>query len=164
MVGKWLQREYYNAVRQGYCPPDQESVVFDEDYADPVKNKHRNLLLRYRSPLLDTIPRDTKWFKVRMAKDDLPSLRLIRYLTWNHLTNGSGRMDIAAKRFINWSERPQNIPSFLDLRTKTELADLIEALKRFRRQADPSTENVTTILVGTLKKTPSRFLKETRLR
>jgi hypothetical protein len=151
MVGKWVQREYHNAVKQGYLKPNQEALVFDEDYTNLAKNTRREILLMsFRHPLLRAIPRDTKWFKVKVSKDELPLHRLIRYRSWHHLTNGSGRMDIAARNFIDWSERPQNIPTALDPETRTELIKLIEELKGFRRQG-LSHKNLTTILVGTAK-------------
>ena len=61
VFGRFLQREHYYAVREGHCPPNMEALVFDEDYADPVKNQKRFVLLKHQWELLCPMPKDTKW-------------------------------------------------------------------------------------------------------
>jgi hypothetical protein len=151
VFGRFLQREYNNAVESGHCPPHQEALVFDNDYSNSVKNQQRFLLLRYRWNLLCPIPRDTKWYNARIERKDLRELKMINEITWNVLSGGRGTINETVNKFRHWSENPHEIPAIQDPQVRQWLADLLVAIKGFRGQADKANQDLSLILVGTTK-------------
>jgi len=155
VVGQWLQREYSIAVKKGRCLPNQEALVLDTDYRNPIKNQQRFLLLKYRWNLLCPIPRDTKWYKAKIAKGDLTSLRVINdeanEKAWSILSDRTGMIKRASDNFIDWPQNPQNIPTISHPQTKQLLTKLLADIAGFRSRAGNANQDLTLILVGNSK-------------
>jgi hypothetical protein len=151
VVGQWLQREYLNAVRERRCPTGYDAIVFNPDYENHHENQERLILMEYRCRLLLLLPRDTKWFKAEIAREDLCSLRLINEETWNILSNRTGAIDQASENYLDWSQNPGSIPMIPNPQVRQWLTDLLAAIGRFRSQAGKTNQDLTLILVGTSK-------------
>jgi predicted DNA-binding protein (UPF0251 family) len=105
-----------------------------------------------RRPLLNALPKDTAWKKVLLEKDDFESLRLINYdVSWVTLSNQTGRLDISAKNFEEFLNKPLQLPArhVSDGRTLQEYFDgLVKSLSTFRLNAANPTHNLNLILIG----------------
>lgn len=159
VLGQWLRREYDNAKRGGQVPQGFEALIADSDYDDPIKNQQRLNLLYYRCPLLCALPIDTRWFKIEVAKEDLELLQVIKEVSWNVLSGGTGEIVIAARNFIRFSENPTEIPEIANPTVQKWFKDLVKALQTFRSQVDSSGLNLTLILIGTSKGGPFTILE-----
>lgn len=151
VLGRWLIREYRNEVRNGTVPPGYESLVFDEDYSDPLKNQQRRNLMQYRYPLICPIPTDTEWYEVGVVKEDLTSFRVIKEMSWNVLSNETGKIADAVSNFHKWSQNPQHIPAIQHPDVKEWFIRLMKAIPKYRNCAGDANLNLMLILVGASK-------------
>jgi hypothetical protein len=74
---EWLRSEWW----KGHAGADR-SLIDDADLSDPIQNRRRAVLLAYRSPILDGIPRDARYRSVLIEQSDLPKLYLLTCWDW----------------------------------------------------------------------------------
>lgn len=116
----------------------------------------------HRSPILDRLPPDTKWFRVKILREDLPSLKLINDLSWNDLSNSTGNIKTAADNFDRFSKSPlklphQVLPSGI---TRQQYFDrLMKKLGKFRAGAGNLKHNLTLTLISSTKTGPFTILE-----
>ena len=145
----WIRREYLQSqdFLRSDVPNINPSLISNPNLNDPIENKlRRKFLYSYRGVILHTIPANTQWFKIEInQKEDLNSFRLINEVSWNYLSNNTGKLDIAANNFITFI---RNEPQIQNLTLQQWVNENIDSLKEFREKANDSDLNLTLILIA----------------
>jgi|ERR1043166_5085981 hypothetical protein len=89
MEAIFLQSERYRLFDLNGLPkvgPDDFFIIDNPDISDNEQNNNRHrMLLLFRAPLLERIPRDTIWYKVRSLTDvELEELYVIGRCGWDY--------------------------------------------------------------------------------
>jgi hypothetical protein len=130
-----------------------DPVEFEDVLTEWAKREEKQVynLLLSRGNMISRLPLDTQWFKVELAKQDLPLLRLIKDLSWNDLSAFTGDIEIAANNFQIYTKVPLRLPPMRlpDGRTRQEYFDtLLRNLRKFRKNAGNPKHNLTLIMVS----------------
>jgi hypothetical protein len=131
-----------------------EDVQLDEVIRQWAKREGvtESVVKQTRRPLLKALPKDTAWKKVLFEKDDFESLRLINNdVSWVILSSQTGRLDVSAKNFEEFLNKPLQLPAhrLSDGRTLQEYFDgLVKSLSTFRLNAGNPNHNLNLILIS----------------
>jgi hypothetical protein len=115
------------------------------------ENSVKALLIRSREPIISSLPKDTIWFKVRIDKQDLPLLRLIRDTSWNVLSFFAGEIPLAVSNFKSFTRYPLTLPYVILNNGQTSqqyFNSLMHSLPSFMNIAGSASLNLTLILVS----------------
>ncbi len=126
------------------------SVKFEDVLAEWENREGKEAYMARRGILIWSLPLDTRWFKVELAKQDLPLLRLFRDISWNDLSAFTGDIEIAANNLQIFSKVPLKLPSMRlpDGRTRQEGFDtLLREILEFRQNAGDPNHNLTLIII-----------------
>jgi len=128
------------------------------------RTREPRLLMQRRQPLLKTLPKDTEWFKIRMIKEDIESLRVINEkASWNILSDSTGKLNVVAVNFLKFLENPPELPHIL-LHSKLTLQqyfnNLMKSIQKFRSNAGGPKHSLVLILIGASKEGHLRYWKE----
>jgi hypothetical protein len=66
-----------------------------------ANDRRKELLRSVRGLIIDTIPPDTTWTRVRLSPEDCVALRLLAYRSWWALSDGSLMLKTAAENVTN---------------------------------------------------------------
>ena len=97
--------EFLRAEFQERLPtlkPECERLTTTPDFGDVSANDRRRELLRsIRGPIVDSIPADSAWTRVRLSPEDCLALRLLAYRSWWALSDGDLMLRRAAENLYD---------------------------------------------------------------
>lgn len=140
-------------------------VKFAEVIDQWAKREHvqRQLLLHNRRPLLRELPKDTKWFKIRIQEDAVESLRVINEpASWNILSDSTGKLDCVAVNFLRFLEKPPELQHVLladKLTLQQYFNNRMKSLQKFRDSAGDAGHNLVLVLITASKEGPFTVLE-----
>ncbi|MDH2900972.1 MAG: hypothetical protein PXY39_08360 [archaeon] len=130
---EFLEAEYKERLPPPYH--DEVKALTDSpDFNDAKANSRRKQLLRMiRSPMVDNLPNDTSWQKVKLSTNETLNLYALRYRSWIILSDGTCFLRMAAENLSdkNWKISPQ----FADPEVSNEIAMIrskISSMKNYR--------------------------------
>ena len=130
-------------------------VEFEEVITEWAKRENcsKEQIWLKRDPVLSRLPFDTTWSKIKITKEDLPSLKLINGdIGWLDLSVHTGDIEIASRNVDIFSKMPNKLPQGMlpNGKTRQEYFDeLVVSLHKFRRLAGRRTQNLTLVLIST---------------
>jgi hypothetical protein len=142
-----------------------EEVGFGEVLEQWALREGKTLVgvIRDRNPLINTIPIDTRWFKVRIHKGDLRFVQVINEpASWNILSCWKVTLNIVVKNCTTFSQKPPNIPNVQlpnGIPWPKYFRDLLDSLANFRAQAGNQEHNLTLILLASSREGPFTILE-----
>ena len=132
----------------------QGDVEFNEVLQTWAKRENKTLanLKEGRAPLLNSLPADTRWFKVMMSKNDLKELQVINENACWGILSSDGNMQAVADNLEIFTENPPNLPHLVidgaTLTWQTYFDHLVNSLNKFRKKSNEPNHNLTLILIA----------------
>jgi hypothetical protein len=96
---EFLRAEYQERLPE--LKSECERLTTAPDLGDVAANNCRKELRSIRGLIIDTIPPDTAWTRVRLSPEDCLALRLLAYRSWWALSDGSLMLKTAAENLSN---------------------------------------------------------------
>jgi hypothetical protein len=120
-------------------------------------------LLITRDPILRELPDDTMWHHVKLTKEDLGSLRVLKGdCPWEIVSDYTGELARIPPNLPRCRKLTVQRPSqrLLDGRTRQQyFTDLLDKLQRFINQAGAKGHNLTLFLISTSQQGPFTIIE-----
>jgi hypothetical protein len=160
----WQPRPKIQIKKQGRIMKYLCAVTLN-DILTEWANREKREVFDLRAGMILRLPLDTQWFRAELSKQDLPSLRLIRYPSWDDVSCGTGDIEIAAKNVEIFSKVRLRAPNKVSPSERVgqdrqeSFHRLVDELVKFRQNAGQSGHNLTLILVTSSRTKPATILE-----
>lgn len=145
VIAEFLKNEFYQK-EYDRDREEFEEIVLDPDLADETQNAiRRALLYRRRGHMWRELPKDTQWYEVEIAAEDLRRIRVFPRAHWRRISDGSFLLSEIVKRIRECSI------------TKSDPAFSKIQLLRYRLQRDSVHSSV--LLIGVDEEQPLTILE-----
>lgn len=145
VIAEFLKNEFYQK-EYDRDREEFEEIVLDPDLADETQNAiRRALLYRRRGHMWRELPKDTQWYEVEIAAEDLKRIRVFPRAHWRRISDGSFLLSEIVKRIRECSI------------TKSDPAFSKIQLLRYRLQRDSVHSSV--LLIGVDEEQPLTILE-----
>jgi O-antigen/teichoic acid export membrane protein len=112
VISEFLKNEFYEREYDGLRSKLLE-LVYSPDVEDPRENTlRRALLFRRRGRMWQELPRDTEWWEIELAADDLDRVRVFPRAHWLRLAHGSLYMPDIVERLQQLADDHDDRPFF----------------------------------------------------
>lgn len=145
VIAEFLRSEFHHPEFEEYRS-DFEHLVNHPDLNSHRENAlRRALLFLRRGAMWRELPDDTRWFQVRLSRNDLERIRFFPRAQWRRVAEGSFYLtDMVECLRVKWQESPHD--------------DFFQKLRRISEPVREGAVNPTILLIGVDERSPLTIL------